>query len=149
MQLTTQYRLIVRQVALANVVRMLRVPGVADLLVRGAAAAEETDMRVLLADLITGASQLWTAWASDSRSPMAVCLTHISDSDGRFVCVSMLAGKDVRRWARVLEAAIAEFARTENCQSVRFAGKRGWLRILPTYKFIGIERGHSVFERML
>jgi len=40
---------------------------------------------------------------------------------------------DMRRWIGLLER-IEEFARAEGCEATRIIGRRGWARILPSYR---------------
>lgn len=144
-------RMAVVMVPRSRVHMLLKQREVAALFLRGIEAASKDDVRAVIRDLFEGVSQVWIVAAADvPDTPLAVFLTQTKeDRDGtRWVCLWGLAGDDVRRWAGPVSACIARYAKAQGCKCFRFAGKRGWGRLLPETREVGAERGMTVFERM-
>ena len=117
---------------------------------RGLAIAPELHNRETRGRIADGTLQSWMITESEPARLLAVFFTDINvEADGsKWVCVHALAGRQMWRWARKLSDGMDKFARAEGCQSIRFAGKRGWGRVLREYRVIG---GHGfgslIFER--
>lgn len=129
------------------------IPAVAQLygklLCRAMAAADETDMRECLSELVLGRKQLWAVLIPSKAWPLALFRTEIvvEDDGSKWLCVSALAGDDLKSWARLLSDGMAKVARECGCACVRFAGRDAWGRVLPEVKRVGSLGGEAVFER--
>lgn len=122
---------------------------VRNLLAKGLAAAQVTDARSAIANIIRGECQLWGAWSYDSGAPLGLWLTmEVVTGDNRgAICVSALAGERIREWIGHLEAAMVKIARERGCEVVHFAGRRAWGRLLPRCKEVGAIGDEAIFER--
>ena len=75
--------------------------------------------------------QMWLAFGSGVE---AVALTEISEEPTGKVCIiSLLSGNNRARWFGHLEE-IEKFARNENCKAMRIYGRKGWTRLLPSWR---------------
>jgi hypothetical protein len=118
------------------------------LLCRAMAAGGETDMRACLTDIAIGRRQMWAILKRGKAGPLALFRTEINVEDGeRWLCVSALAGHDLKVWARLLSDGMAGVARDWDCKCVRFAGREAWGRVLPEVRRVGSAEGEAVFER--
>lgn len=117
-------------------------------LARSFAAAGEKDARACLVDLVMGRRQLWAIFEPGRAGPLALFRTEIvADPEGAWLCVSALAGRDLRSWGKLLGETMTDVAREIGCKSVRFAGRAAWGRVLPEFKRVGDVSGEAVFER--
>lgn len=119
------------------------------LLTKGLAAAGETDIRGCIVDFVVGRRQLWMIYEPGQSGPLALFRTEImiDDKDGPWICLSALAGHDVRRWARELSRVMGLVATMTGCKVVRFAGKEGWGRLIPECRIVGHVGDETLFER--
>jgi hypothetical protein len=132
------------------IISATRVPAVWNLLMRGLAAAGETDLRLVLADLLTEHKQLWIIFGDGEARPLAVWVTGIRhEGDGPpFLCVSYLAGRKMRKWVRPMAETMTQYAARQKCASVRWAGKLAWARAVPGARITGrISDTEAFFER--
>jgi hypothetical protein len=84
---------------------------------------------------------LWIAW---SGQILAAATTIITATDRARVCVlTACGGRNMARWLPLLEK-IEAHARDEGCSAMRIFGRRGWSRVLDSYKIT-----HVVLERQL
>lgn len=138
----------IHRVPAGSVSQAIRVPECADLLAEGLRAAHESDMRRVVAELLTDHRQLWLAFAAGHDGPVACWTTEIKIDDGiRWVCVSALAGSHMRLWVREMAERMVEWAAEERCVCVRWAGKAGWARAVPDARVVGSVDGQKLFER--
>lgn len=125
-------------------------PHCVDLMRRGLAVAPELINRNTRGRIADGTLQTWMIIESEPAKLLAVFFTDINEepAGAKWVCVHALAGRQMWRWARKLSDGMNRFARAEGCQSIRFAGKRGWGRILRECRVIGEHAsGAPLFER--
>jgi hypothetical protein len=109
--------------------------------------------------VLRGDALLWLALTYEDGDAVridAAAVTELHRTEWRKVCVVVACGApsrrlrasgrlcassradalratDMRRWIELLER-IEEFARAEGCEATRIIGRRGWARILPSYR---------------
>lgn len=106
------------------------------------AALDRTDLGLLSdldTDVLSGRALLWV----DDQAKCAV-VTRIEQTQASKVCLICTVGGDVAKRQESLLFSIEEYAKAEGCNSIRWTGRRGWKRIFPEYREIGV-----VFERKL
>lgn len=97
-----------------------------------------------------GRNQLWIMGDLERSECLGAAVTQITvDGEARFVDVIVLAGKDLRLWARPLAEALAAFAKAEGARSVRANGRKEWSRLFPEVRAIGAAGEKTVFERVV
>lgn len=119
------------------------------MLVKSLATAGETDMRGCITDFIIGRRQLWAIFHADKPGPLAFFRTEIiiDDTDGPWICLSALAGCEMKLWARELSDHMAVVAKETGCKSFCFAGSKAWGRVLPECKVVGQLGPNTLYER--
>lgn len=137
----------IHQVPKHAVAAALRNADLQALLVRGMAAAGVSDAAPIVMDLMMGLKQLWVIFTPDSSKPLAAWMTTIHADDKPWVSVSVLAGRNAKRWAGPMSDRMAAFARAEGCELVRFFGRKGWCRLARGVRSIGAHGETHVFER--
>jgi hypothetical protein len=64
----------------------------------------------------------------------AAAVTELHQTEWRKVCVIVACGgSNMSRWLDLI-GPIEEFARAEKCSAMRIMGRKGWARVLPTYR---------------
>jgi len=91
-----------------------------------------SSFRPVEASVLAGDALLWLA--CDSESIQAAAVTELHATEWRKMCVVVACGgKNMRAWLPLL-AGIETYARAAGCACVRIMGRRGWTRVLPTYR---------------
>lgn len=100
-----------------------------------------------IGSVLGGRAQLWSVLRDNHID--AAFMTELLIEDGKtVVAVFALGGRGLPRFAAALDAAMMRFAMSQNASRIRFAGREGWLRVLPAYTITGRhEQGHAIFER--
>jgi hypothetical protein len=90
--------------------------------------------------VLRGDALLWIAWSGDPRSGSgarhieAAAVTELQETEWRKVCLIVAcAGKAMIRWLALAEE-IEGYARAQGCSCVRIVGRKGWARVLSSYK---------------
>lgn len=78
--------------------------------------------------VLAGEHLLWIAW--DGTSILAAATTHLTPDVCTIVACS---GHDRKRWLPLMEQ-IEMYAKAEGALKVRIIGRRGWERVLSTYR---------------
>ncbi len=79
----------------------------------------------LEASVKSGKALLWLAWSASRQIEMAL-VTDLVKEDDYLVCrLRSVAGMRVLRWIALIDK-IEQYARNENCKSIRYIGRRGW-----------------------
>jgi hypothetical protein len=86
---------------------------------------EEVERRVL-----NGVALVWIVW--DGEKIAGATLTELWDASKKICAILAVGGKGIEA-CRVGLAAIEKFAKDENCDVVRFSGRKGWARLFPDY----------------
>lgn len=101
-----------------------------------------SDSAEVEASILCGGSLLWIAW--NGATIEAAASTRIATIDGGKVCTLVACGGgDRRRWMPMLRK-LEIYAKAEGCSRVRIFGRRGWARVLKTYRVSNV-----VLERLL
>ena len=138
----------IHRVPVAAVPKAIRVPECAALMSRGLRAAREDNLTRVVAELMTDHRQLWLAFGQGKPALMACWTTEIKEDDGvRWVCVSALAGSNLRAWIGKMVEHMLAWAAKEDCAHVRWAGKQGWRRAVKNARVVGTHDGEALFER--
>lgn len=83
-------------------------------------------------EVLSGRALLWLVW-SDEKIDAAV-VTQLTMTDAGKVCILVACGgTEMERWLPLLEE-LEQYAKAEGCVAFRIFGRRGWARMLPTYK---------------
>jgi hypothetical protein len=111
-------------------------PLAADMLRSAMTRTQLGSFDALSANLITGRALLWLAW--DGTQVVAAAATELAECDGSLVCtLTACGGRNPTGWIPLLRQ-IEVYAKAEGCRSLRFFGRRGWLRLLPRYRQVAI-----------
>lgn len=116
---------------------------------RGLKAAHDTSMAGILLGLKDGTDQLWAIVADGDVIGAFLTSIHTGDDEGgaQYLAVYALGGERLTEWAGKLGDEMARFAKFYDCASVRFCGRPGWERMLPSYRVAGEFHGETIFER--
>jgi hypothetical protein len=101
-------------------------------------ALDRTDLGSLAdldADVLSGRALLWVI---SGEKIECAGVTEIHRTQHSKVCfIRAFGGKHHKKWKHLL-SGIEEFARAEDCDVVRWIGRKGWARILPEYRVAGV-----------
>lgn len=91
------------------------------------------------ADVLNGKALLWLACEDDRIAGAAVSKIWKSPKDK--ICSIAASGIELSEWKHCL-AEIEAYAKSENCDAVRLAGRSGWKRVFRDYTepFIVLEK---------
>lgn len=119
-------------------------------LLRGLAEASDVPVLETIDACREGRQQLWIMGDLERSECLGAAVTQITvNGDARHVDVIVLAGKELRMWARPLAEALAAFAKAEGASSVRANGRKEWSRLFPEVRAIGAAGEKTVFERVV
>lgn len=91
-----------------------------------------SSFRPVEASALAGEALLWLV--SDGSSIQAAAVTELHATEWRKVCVIVACGgEDMCAWLPLLEG-IEKYARTAGCEAVRIMGRKGWARMLASYR---------------
>ena len=93
-------------------------------------------------DLQAGLGRLWLA--VDDGQPIAAMVTKLGD-DGVYECW-LAGGAGARRWVPTAVERICAWAWEIGAEKCRVWGRRGWMRLLPDWEFVGVEDGLVILE---
>jgi hypothetical protein len=93
------------------------------------------------ADVLVGLQLVWLAW--DGKDIIAVATTQLIKPRNKVCVLTACHGYDREKWQPLL-ACIEKYAKDEGCRSLRIYGRKGWQRVLTTYR---VE--HIVLEKTL
>lgn len=118
----------------------------------GMGVATELSMKQVIESLADESMQLWVVLRESSVNEadlMAAFLTAIERDKGEWVIsLFALGGLEPKRWLRVCDRAMQEFAKAEDAVRVRLCGRRAWIRLLPdSFAITGVRGGQFVYER--
>ena len=83
-------------------------------------------------DVMTGQALLWLVWNAPKIQGAAV--TQIVTTQMSKICmITACGGKNMQLWLPLIEK-IESYARDEGCDAVRILGRKGWTRVLKTYR---------------
>jgi hypothetical protein len=83
-------------------------------------------------NVLAGRSLVWLA--TDGTDIHAAAVTQLERTDRGLICVIVACGgRQMCRWLHLIEG-IEEFARAEGCAATRIVGRKGWARVLPSYR---------------
>jgi hypothetical protein len=120
-------------------------PHVAPWLTKGLAAAHTSTLDEIRRDLANGTDHLWAVFENDTL--VAAFVTAIYVDQGSYLGVYALGGRGLRHWAREIDQTMQAEAKRCGVDRVRFAGRRGWSRVLPGLVLRGALQGHDIYER--
>lgn len=123
-------------------------PAAGEWLLRGLAERNAMGVLETIDRCRDGTFQLWLIGDVQGAEALGACVSEIiTMDDGRFVAIYALAGKRAGEWANMLADELVRFAAAEGCKGIRFAGRKGWARVLKGVREVGEIQGHTVFER--
>lgn len=96
----------------------------------------------LEAELKRNHARIWLA--VDDGSPIAALVTKLTE-DGVYECW-LAGGRAARAWVPVATQRICEWAWMIGAKKCRVWGRRGWMRLLPKWDFVGVEDGLVILE---
>lgn len=104
----------------------------------------EYTLRDTLQGLLSGHLCGFMAWDDERKVSHAFAYgALVDDFDGtRSLRMEMIEGSGLADWREVLDAEFERFAKANNCQRIRFIGRKGWKALLPNYRV-----KYHVFER--
>lgn len=122
-------------------------PHVCPWLTKGLAAARTSTLEGIQRDLANGTDYLWCIFENESLAGAFVTAVYVDQ--GKYLGVYGLGGRGLRRWAHEIDRAMQGEARRCGVDVIRFAGRRGWSRVLPGLAHRGTMGGHEIWERAL
>ena len=129
-------------------------PHVRGLILAAMKRGDLSSFRPVEAGVLRGDALLWLAMAREEhqgvdprrRGPCrerpgghgeqvaAAAVTVLQQTEWRKVCVIVAcAGAEMYRWLRLLDG-IETYAGAEGCSAIRLMGRKGWARVLPSYR---------------
>lgn len=98
------------------------------------------------ADILSGRSLLWLAWADEGIQAAATTVL-INSEAGKVCVITACGGAGMKRWLPLLDG-IEAYARDEGCVRVRIYGRKGWLRVLDGYreKHVILDKEIAIFK---
>lgn len=104
------------------------------------AAYDKTDLGTapdLDTDVLSGRALLWIVH-SDGHGIECAVVTKLEITQHSKVCfIPALGGVGSRRWLHLIDG-IEKYAKAEGCDCIRWVGRKGWKRMLPEYKEVGV-----------
>jgi hypothetical protein len=129
-------------------------PHVRDLILAAMKRGDLSSFRPVEASVLCGDALLWLAMAGDEyrgadprhrgacrerpvghgEQVAATAVTVLQQTEWRKVCIIVAcAGAEMHRWLRLLDG-IETYARAEGCSAIRIMGRKGWARVLTSYR---------------
>ena len=100
-----------------------------------------SDFAALERAVLGGEQLLWLAWSDRLE---AAGTTELSRVGGATICtLTACGGSGHRRWLHLL-AELEAYAAAEGCTTLRIFGRRGWQRLLASYRL-----SHVILEKDL
>lgn len=97
---------------------------------------------VIESQVLGGQAILWVA--AENGEPLGAVVTQIEETERSNVCViRACGGVNIKQWIGLLPL-IEDYARDFGCNKVRFAGRKGWERLLKNYT-----QKRVIMERLL
>ena len=122
-------------------------PHVCPWLTKGLAAAQTSTLDGILRDVNNGTDHLWCIFENEGL--VGAFVTAVYVDQGKYLGIYGLGGRGLRNWAREIDLAMQTEARRCGVDRYRFAGRRGWSRVLPGLAHRGAVNGHDIWERAL
>ena len=117
-------------------------------LLRGLKEASDVPVLDTIDACREGRKQLWIMGDLERCECLGAAVTQITVAgEDRHIDVIVLAGKNLRAWAKPLAESLVAFARAEGASSVRANGRPEWARLFPEVRAIGTTNTKTVFER--
>lgn len=87
---------------------------------------------LLESDLLAGDALLWLAITNDDI--LGVAITQVITTECSKVCmIQACGGNGINNWLNLI-GVIEAYARNERCDCVRLMGRKGWARLLKSYR---------------
>lgn len=107
-------------------------PHVRELIRAAMQRGDLASFRPVEASVLAGDALLWLAW--DGERIDAAAVTELHESEWRRACVVVAcAGLGMSDWLPLL-GGIEAYAKAAGCSAMRIMGRKGWARVLPSYK---------------
>ena len=87
----------------------------------------------LINEVVTGNVNLWVISRDKVVAIMATMIKETGDGL-LFMDIVMMHGTEMRRWFDKLLPAFETYAKSEGCNWVQCAGRKGWAKMMPDYK---------------
>jgi len=114
-------------------------------LTKGLAAAKTSTLDGIRQDVANETDQLWAIFQNESL--VGAFVSAVYTDQGSYLGIYALGGRGLRNWARDIDLAMQTEARRRGVDRCRFAGRRGWSRVLSGLAHKGTFGGHEVWER--
>lgn len=100
-------------------------------------------------DIIFDRVRVWFATTDEPRRRiLAAWLTEVVEDNGRCLMVFGMGGEQPAAWVDAARERMEQYGRDEKCRAARYAGRKGWSRMLPDYKPT-ISGDVTVYERAI
>ena len=86
--------------------------------------------------LKSGEAQLWAAYDDGLYGAVVTCIDRGSAATA--LTVLSLAGRDLKKWAHLLDKELMEFARQNKCQAIEAVTRRGFSKLIPDFVEDGV-----------
>lgn len=107
-------------------------PHVRELLAAAFTKESDSTIEAVEADVRSGSALLWVAW--DGWKVVAAATTTLLETPRHRLClVTAAAGVHTKLWDQFMPM-VERYARDEDCDTVRVAGRPGWARVLRGYR---------------
>ena len=122
-------------------------PHVCPWLTKGLAAARTSTLDGIRQDLANGTDNLWCVFENEQL--VGAFISAVYMDQGKYLGLYALGGQGALRWAREIDRVMQTEARRCEVDVIRFAGRRGWSRVLPGLAHRGAMGGHEIWERVV
>lgn len=86
-------------------------------------------------DVLSGRALLWIVHGTGIECAV---VTRLEQTQHSKVCfIPALGGRGSRHWLHLIEG-IENYAKAEGCDCIRWVGRKGWKRMLPEYREVGV-----------
>jgi hypothetical protein len=114
-------------------------------LTKGLAAAKTSTLDGIRQDVANGTDHLWAIFQNEGL--VGSFVTAVYTDQGSYLGIYALGGRGLRNWANDIDLAMQTEARRCGVNRYRFAGRRGWSRVLSGLAYRGRFGGDHVWER--
>jgi len=107
---------------------------------------EDYNLRDVQLALLGGQKVGFMAWDEDKKISYAFAFGEVvTDYDNqRTLRMEMIEGDGLGDWRDIMDEEFTRFAKANNCKQVRFIGRKGWVKRLPSWRV-----RYYVFERRI
>jgi hypothetical protein len=113
---------------------------------KGFARIPEWTPTQALQDAHDGEIEMWLTFDDEDNSVYSVTGTMVAvEEDGKRLHVLFTCGTGWKRWGYLFQE-LKDHAKRNDCEAIRFRGRKAWQRVLSEMTIIGTKDGLPVYE---